>query len=315
MRAFLRASRLISRYFHCHFMSLGLSKPLLDALAAKDYSQATPIQLQAIPTVLTGRDLLGIAQTGTGKTAAFMLPSLDRLAASRNFPEARPYPHAGARADARACRADRRQRRRPTAASCACRSASIFGGVPNSKSVRTVVARPRRPRRDPGPPARPHRPARADASRARNPRARRGRPDARPRLHPRAEADRRVGPAQAPDAVLLGHHAEGDQGTCRQISDQPGRSVGHSDGDHGRADRAERDHGQPGREARASGDGPQGRHGRARSGLQPHQAWRRQDRSLARSGRHRRRRDPRQQEPGAARARDRRVQVRATCGC
>ena len=53
-------------------MSLGLSKPLLDALAAKDYSQATPIQQQAIPTVLTGRDLLGIAQTGTGKTAAFM---------------------------------------------------------------------------------------------------------------------------------------------------------------------------------------------------------------------------------------------------
>ena len=47
------------------FMSLGLSKPLLDALAAKNYSQATPIQTRAIPTVLTGRDLLGIAQTGT----------------------------------------------------------------------------------------------------------------------------------------------------------------------------------------------------------------------------------------------------------
>ena len=47
------------------FHSLGLSKPLLDALAAKDYTKATPIQLQAIPTVLTGRDLLGIAQTGT----------------------------------------------------------------------------------------------------------------------------------------------------------------------------------------------------------------------------------------------------------
>jgi ATP-dependent RNA helicase RhlE len=67
------------------FQSLGLSKPLLDALAAKDYSQATPIQSQAIPTVLSGRDLLGIAQTGTGKTAAFMLPSLDRLAADRSY--------------------------------------------------------------------------------------------------------------------------------------------------------------------------------------------------------------------------------------
>ena len=67
------------------FPNLGLSRPLLDALAAKDYTQATPIQLQAIPTVLSGRDLLGIAQTGTGKTAAFMLPSLDRLAASRGY--------------------------------------------------------------------------------------------------------------------------------------------------------------------------------------------------------------------------------------
>ena len=43
------------------FMSLGLSKPLLDELAAKDYSLATPIQRQATPTVLSGRDLLGIA--------------------------------------------------------------------------------------------------------------------------------------------------------------------------------------------------------------------------------------------------------------
>src|SRR6201986_234683 len=58
------------------FQSLGLSKSLLDALAAKDYSEATPIQRQAIPTVLTGRDLLGIAQTGTGKTADFMLALL-----------------------------------------------------------------------------------------------------------------------------------------------------------------------------------------------------------------------------------------------
>ena len=63
------------------FETLGLSQPVLQALAVKDYTEATPIQTQAIPTVLTGRDLLGIAQTGTGKTAAFMLPSIDRLAA------------------------------------------------------------------------------------------------------------------------------------------------------------------------------------------------------------------------------------------
>src|SRR5688572_9606230 len=64
------------------FETLGLSQPVLQALAEKNYAQATPIQIQAIPTLLKGRDLLGIAQTGTGKTAAFMLPSIDRLRAS-----------------------------------------------------------------------------------------------------------------------------------------------------------------------------------------------------------------------------------------
>jgi ATP-dependent RNA helicase RhlE len=62
------------------FTDLGLAKPLLKALADKGYTTPTPIQAQAIPTVMTGRDLLGIAQTGTGKTAAFALPILHRLA-------------------------------------------------------------------------------------------------------------------------------------------------------------------------------------------------------------------------------------------
>ncbi|MCM8729381.1 DEAD/DEAH box helicase [Hephaestia sp. GCM10023244] len=61
------------------FSTLGLAEPLVRALEAKGYTQPTPIQQQAIPTLLQGRDLLGIAQTGTGKTAAFVLPSLQRL--------------------------------------------------------------------------------------------------------------------------------------------------------------------------------------------------------------------------------------------
>lgn len=69
------------------FQNLGLSQPVLQALALKDYKDATPIQIQAIPTLLKGRDLLGIAQTGTGKTAAFMLPSIDRLTASDKRPQ------------------------------------------------------------------------------------------------------------------------------------------------------------------------------------------------------------------------------------
>ncbi len=61
------------------FSDLGLAKPLLAALAAKGYTTPTPIQAQAIPPLLQGRDLCGIAQTGTGKTAAFALPSLQYL--------------------------------------------------------------------------------------------------------------------------------------------------------------------------------------------------------------------------------------------
>ena len=120
------------------FMSLGLSKPLLDALAVKEYSQATPIQLKAIPTVLTGRDLLGIAQTGTGKTAAFMLPSLDRLAAARRIPcpgQIRMLVLAPTRELAAQIAASAQAYGRFMRLSVGV----IFGGVPNSKSVRTVA--------------------------------------------------------------------------------------------------------------------------------------------------------------------------------
>jgi ATP-dependent RNA helicase RhlE len=61
------------------FSDLRLAVPILTALAEKGYGTPTPIQAQAIPCVLAGKDLLGIAQTGTGKTAAFALPILDHL--------------------------------------------------------------------------------------------------------------------------------------------------------------------------------------------------------------------------------------------
>ncbi|MEO8812967.1 MAG: DEAD/DEAH box helicase, partial [Caulobacteraceae bacterium] len=66
------------------FSDLGLSAPTLQAVADTGYTVATPIQAQAIPVVLAGRDVLGIAQTGTGKTAAFTLPMIDKLAAGRS---------------------------------------------------------------------------------------------------------------------------------------------------------------------------------------------------------------------------------------
>src|SRR5262245_10924154 len=71
------------------FSSLGIAEPIARALAEAHLSTPTPIQTAAIPVALAGRDVVGIAQTGTGKTAAFALPILHRLAAVHRRPSAR----------------------------------------------------------------------------------------------------------------------------------------------------------------------------------------------------------------------------------
>ena len=68
------------------FSTLGLSQPLLEGVKAMGYTEPTPIQLRAIPIILSGQDIIGSAQTGTGKTAAFALPILSKLG------EHAPYP-------------------------------------------------------------------------------------------------------------------------------------------------------------------------------------------------------------------------------
>ena len=66
------------------FAVLGLSDELLRAVDDAGYSEPTPIQKGAIPPILMGKDLIGIAQTGTGKTASFVLPMIDILAQGRS---------------------------------------------------------------------------------------------------------------------------------------------------------------------------------------------------------------------------------------
>lgn len=65
------------------FSTLGLSTPILDALKEQGYTNPTPIQAQAIPAIMAGKDVMAAAQTGTGKTAGFTLPILERLAAGK----------------------------------------------------------------------------------------------------------------------------------------------------------------------------------------------------------------------------------------
>src|SRR6478672_774997 len=76
------------------FESLGLTPELLRAVADQGYTEPTPVQSKAIPLVLAGRDLLAGAQTGTGKTAAFVLPILQRLHDSDPYAGVAPSAHA-----------------------------------------------------------------------------------------------------------------------------------------------------------------------------------------------------------------------------
>ena len=73
---------------HTSFHTLGLSEPLLRDLTAAGLLVPTPIQAQAIPPALEGRDVIGCAQTGTGKTAAFVVPMIERLAV---LPKGQPH--------------------------------------------------------------------------------------------------------------------------------------------------------------------------------------------------------------------------------
>ena len=121
-----------------YFSDLGLAEPILHALATKGYTDPTPIQRQAIPALLEGRDLLGIAQTGTGKTAAFALPSLHRLAA-----DMKPRKPASCRmlvlSPTRELAAQIAENMAAYAKNLRLNVDCVFGGVPVGKQARRLV--------------------------------------------------------------------------------------------------------------------------------------------------------------------------------
>jgi len=121
-----------------NFNGFGLAAPLVAALAKIGYAKPTPIQAQAIPVLMNGRDLVGVAQTGTGKTAAFALPILNRLIADK-----RPAPRGGARAlvlsPTRELASQIAQSFRDLSAGLALDIAVVFGGVPHGAQIRALA--------------------------------------------------------------------------------------------------------------------------------------------------------------------------------
>jgi ATP-dependent RNA helicase RhlE len=121
-----------------NFNGFGLAAPLVTALTQMGYAKPTPIQAQAIPVLMQGRDLIGIAQTGTGKTAAFALPILNRLIADK-----KPAPRGGARvlvlAPTRELASQIAQSFRDLSAGLSLDIAVIFGGVPPGAQIRAMA--------------------------------------------------------------------------------------------------------------------------------------------------------------------------------
>ena len=120
------------------FRLLGLAEPLLEALRLAGHHTPTPIQLQAIPAILLGRDVEGIAQTGTGKTAAYALPILHRLLVTQRPASARTC-RALILAPTRELAAQIRDVVRAYARHAPLRTAVMVGGIPKQKQSAAVA--------------------------------------------------------------------------------------------------------------------------------------------------------------------------------
>ena len=119
-----------------NFESLGLSKKLLQAVESEGYTTPTPVQEQSIPPLLAGRDVLGVAQTGTGKTAAFALPVLQVM--SRSIPQGKRYIRALILSPTRELAAQIGERFSAYSENLNLNHKVIFGGVNQNPQVRAL---------------------------------------------------------------------------------------------------------------------------------------------------------------------------------
>jgi ATP-dependent RNA helicase RhlE len=124
------------------FDTLGLSADLLQTVAQERYDQPTPVQAKAIPLVLAGRDVLAAAQTGTGKTAAFVLPILDRLRqhANTSFSPARHPVRALILVPTRELAMQVDESVRTYGRTVPLRPAVVYGGIPIEPQIKTLRA-------------------------------------------------------------------------------------------------------------------------------------------------------------------------------
>ncbi len=120
------------------FNDLGLIKPLLSALSDQGYTQPTPIQEKSISSVLEGRDLMATAQTGTGKTAAFTLPLLQRLNEANGDQKRNGTPRALVLTPTRELAAQVQQSIKTYGKHLNLRSFSVFGGVKIGPQIKTL---------------------------------------------------------------------------------------------------------------------------------------------------------------------------------
>ena len=290
------------------FAHLGLAEPLVRALEAKGYTTPTPIQQKSIPILLEGHDLLGIAQTGTGKTAAFVLPSIQRLVNE----EKRVLPtHCRmlVLAPTRELASQIAESARDYGKFSKMSVATVFGGTSINKNrqdmargVDILVATPGRL---------------LDLIEQRFVSL------AMLEILVLDEADQmldlgfihalrkivRMLPKQRQTLFFSATMPNAIRELANQFLNDPQTVKVAPRRHHGRARRPEGGVHQPGREAGAADDAVAGRGCRACTRLHPHQARRRPRREAACGERHGFECDPRQQEPAPARARAGRIQI------